>query len=138
MVESWPWMAAVVGAAADGRERADHTNAAIACALCRYLRAGLDHIQHRHRGARADRAGRHRRHGVAGHDQQFYLSLQQKVGDLGRILGDGIGRFHTIRNTRRVAKVQDALVRQVLHEGARHGETADPGVKYTDRKFRTG
>jgi len=95
-------------------------------------RAGVDHVQYRHRGEVFHTLRGHRCHGVAGDDQQLDPFGEQEFRDLGGVMGDGFDRLHAIRHARGVAKIDDVLERQTLHQGAHDGEAAYAGVEYAD------
>ncbi len=123
-----------VGIAVDRGGRADHADASARRLGHGSARAGLDDVQHRNVPRQpVHHMRRHRRHGVAGNDQHLHVALQQEAGDLlGELLDRG-NRLHAVGHARGIAKIDDVLERQALHQRPHDGQPADAGVEHADR-----
>ena len=103
----------------------------------RGARAGLDDADHRHVQLFAQRAERVRRRRVAGDDDALHALIAQKAGDLAAVAPHGVGTLRAVRHARRVAEVDDALVRKLAHDFVRDRQPADARVEDADRRGRS-
>ena len=131
-----------VGIAIDRCRSTDHAD----CSGTRlgHRRAGtrIDHIQHGNApGLVLHHLGRHRGHGVTGDDEHLHALVEQMVGDLAREVLDGCHRLDAIGHTGRIAKVNDVLEGQALHQRPHDSEAAHAGIEDSDGQragFRHG
>src|SRR5699024_10104629 len=99
---------------------------------------GEDDLDDRDRVAFAGIAHEGRGGGVAGDDDHLLPAGNQIIGDHAGVLADLRDRLIPIRRVRDVPDVDDGFVRQQIHDRARHGETADPGVEDPDGRIVVG
>src|SRR5574340_1410570 len=118
-----------IGIAVDGGGGADAANFS---ATARGYGTGVDYVEHRHRRQVLDHLSCHRRHGVAGDDQQLDLLFQQELRDLGGEVGDSLDRLYAVGHARGVAEIDDVLVGQPFHQRAHNRQPADAGIEYAD------
>ena len=76
---------------------------------------------------------RRRRRRVAGDDEQLRVAREQRLGDLEREALELLGRAVAVREARRVAEVEEVLVRELDEQLVQHREPADAGVEDRDR-----
>ena len=99
--------------------------------------AGLHHAQHRHgRELGSQVVERHGGGGVARHHQALHAALAQQRRGLQRVAADRCGALRTVREPRRVAEVDEVLVRQRRRERAQHREPADAGIEHAHGRVR--
>ena len=123
----------LMNTASDSSKRSDHADSLIACLLCSNLGSCFDHSKYRDiqfilhciQGKCTCR--------VAGDHDCLDLLLLQKMNDLSGIADDCILGFTSIRNSRRIAKINDLLRWKISHDLPGYGKTAYSGIKYTDR-----
>ena len=100
----------------------------------RGARAGLDDADHRHRQLVAQRGERVRGGGVARDDDRLHALLAQEVGDLAAVAPHRLRALRAVRHARRVAEVDDALVRQLAHDS----RARRSGRRCRSRRRRSG
>ena len=69
------------------------------------------------------------RHGVAGDNQQFYIFLNKKFGNLRRVAIDGFHRFNAVGHARGIAEINDVFKRQTFHQRTDDRQAADAGIE---------
>ena len=93
-----------------------------------------DDAQHRNRhsilnGVEGQGAG-----GIAGDHQELRaLLVDEELGALRGVAGDGAARLGTVRQARRVAEEGKARAGEPRDERAQHGEAAEAGIEDADR-----
>src|SRR6266571_383546 len=77
---------------------------------------------------------------VASHDDHLDIMADEKVRILRCILTDDLGRFWSVRYTRRITEINYIFVRQPLHQGLHDRQSTDPRIEHTDglRLLRLG
>ena len=83
-------------------------------------RARLDHAEHRQVELDAQHVERDGAHRVAGDDERLHAALGEHARAAARVAHDRLGRARAVRDARRVAEVDDALVRERVAERAHH------------------
>ena len=114
-------------------KRSDHADSLIACLLCSNLGSCFDHSKYRNIQFILHRIQGKCTCCVAGDHDCLDLLLLQKMNDLSGITNDCILGFTSIRNSRRIAKINDLLRWKISHDLPGNGKTAYSGIKYTDR-----
>jgi hypothetical protein len=128
----------LVGARRDGGAGADHADVPGAGGGHRPAHRGQDDLDDRHRVALpdVDEAGRGR--AVARHHERLDPAVHERVAQREGVaadLGDG---QRAVRAVRGVAHVHDAFGGQLVDDGPRDGEPADPGVEDPDGCVEVG
>ena len=100
----------------DRPHRADHADVSAACGRDRRARSRLDDANHGHVHLLAQCAESVGGGGVAGDDDALHSLIAKKAGDLATVSSNGFRALRTIRHARGIAKVDDALVRQLVNQ----------------------
>src|SRR5207302_10258620 len=119
-----------------GARRTNDTDVSSATRPYRGAGAGLDDAEDGHRELVTKDRQRVRGRGVARDDDRFHVLITQERRDLAAVSADRVGTLGAIGDTRRVAEIHDALVRQLPHELMDDGETADARVEDADGTLR--
>ena len=127
----------VVGPRSDRRLRADDADPAVAGGGDRAAHRGLDDFDDGDPVADLVAFARVVEHGgrrgVAGDDQHLHVGPHEAVHDVQGQFADARDGLGAVRGVRGVAYVEDRLIRQLVDDGAGHGQAAHPGVEYADR-----
>ena len=126
----------LVGAGGDGRLRRNHTDLAVTGCGERTAGGGLNHLDDgdavlagvAFAGVAEHRCGG----GVAGDDEHFHAGVDEFIHDAQRVGAYFCDFEGAVGAVGGVADVDDAFVRQLVHDGACHGESANAGVEDAD------
>ena len=124
----------LVRARLDRAHGADHADVPAARRGDRGARARLDDADHRHVHLLAQHGERVRRGRVARDDDALHALVAQEAGDLAAVPANGVGTLRTVRHARRVAEVDDALVRELANDFVRDRQSADARIEHADRR----
>src|SRR5687768_9122506 len=70
-----------------------------------------------------------RRSGIARNDDSLDSLIAQKGRDLPAVANHRLGTLGPVRDSRGIAEINDALVRQLSRQLSDNGESANPGIK---------
>ena len=70
---------------------------------------------------------------IAGNHNRFDMLRHQKADDLSGVADDGVLGFASIRNPRRISKIDDPFFWHLPHDLSGYGQTADAGIENADR-----
>ena len=122
----------------DGAGRRQHPDASARRRLHRRARARLDDLEHRQVELHPQPLRRHGADGVAGDHQRLHLPGLEMARTRQRVLHDCVGALRPVRDARRVAQVDDVLVRQRRSQRAHDGEATESGVEDAQRTLSHG
>ena len=70
---------------------------------------------------------------IAGNHNRFDMLRHQKADDLSGVADDGVLGFASIRNPRRISKIDDPFFWHLPHDLSGYGQAADAGIENADR-----
>ena len=118
------------------RTCADDTDPAVFGAFTCSAGSGTDHTDDRNRAFPLDLRKGICTCRIAGNRNGLDFAFQKETDDLPAIARHGLPRFASVGNTCRISKIDDLFVGDLAHDLPRDSETADAGIKDTDRHFR--
>src|SRR5438477_233177 len=112
---------ALVGARVNRARGPDDADVSPGARAHRGARARFDDAKHGDRQLLSQRRKRVRRRGVARDDDRFDVLGAQELRYLAAVSANGVGALGSVWDTRGVAEIDDALIRQLPHDLADDG-----------------